>query len=214
MSRIKILIVEDEPLIAEDISGHLESLGYEVSGIAHTGQKAIELLQSKPPDAALLDITLGDEMDGLDVAKFINEKVKIPFIFVTSHADRSTIERVKDTRPGGYLVKPFDENDLMATIEIAVSNYLMAHSPAEVFSPDWINSHLDNPLSERELEVLLSMKDGKTNVQLAESLFLSVNTVKTHLKHIYEKLSVSNRTEALFKINQMINSRITRSGDM
>ncbi|MDZ4823922.1 MAG: response regulator transcription factor [Flavobacteriales bacterium] len=205
MSRVKILIVEDEPLVAEDIAAYLRDVDFIVAGIANSGTKALELLAETKPDAALLDINLGGKPDGVEVAQEINKLYHIPFVFLTSHADRSTIERVKETRPSGYLLKPFDENDLLTSLEIAVFNHMSARtnfSPA--FNITFINSHLPNPISEREFEILNLLREGKSNKEIGEAIFLSVNTIKTHLLNLYEKLDVRNRTEVMFKLNKLL----------
>ena len=200
MSKISIMIVEDEPLVAEDIAGHLESIGFHVTGIAYDGKAAIEMLESKKPDACLLDITLGSEPDGVGVAEHINQHYRIPFVFLTSHSDRGTIERVKATRPAGYLLKPFDENDLFTSLEIAVFNHMNARNKTNEFSIEFVNRHLPTPLSEREFEILNLLKEGKTNKEISEAVFLSVNTIKTHLKNIYDKLEVNSRTQVIAKM--------------
>lgn len=207
MSKIRILIVEDEPLIAEDIRGFLEHAGFTVSGVAYDGSDALEFFEQKNYDAVLLDITLGGAPDGIALANILNEKYDVPFVFLTSHSDRNTLERVKSTRPGGYLVKPFDESDLFTSLEIAVSNYISKTVKKDhVFSLEFINSKIPNPLSEREFDVLNLLKEGKSNKEISEGNFVSINTVKTHLQHIYSKLDVKNRTELIFKINNLISS--------
>ena len=116
----KILIVEDEPLIAEDLSLILEKEGYIVVGIANDGTTALDMLHSKQPNLALLDIALDSSMSGLDIAKVINEKYQIPFIFITSFSDKYTLDKAKDVYPYGYIVKPFKRKDILANIEIAL----------------------------------------------------------------------------------------------
>jgi DNA-binding LytR/AlgR family response regulator len=123
MNRVRILIVEDEPLIAEDLGCHLEELGYEVAGQCDNALDAMAEIASAKPDLLLLDINLGDGADGVQLAEKVNAKHKLPFIFVTSHADKGTLERVKAVRPAGFIIKPFDENDLRAQIEIALARY-------------------------------------------------------------------------------------------
>ncbi len=204
MGKIRILIVEDEPLVAEDIAGHLESINFTVSGIAHDGASAIEMIDELKPDACLLDITLGGEPDGIGVAHHINKTLKIPFVFLTSHADRGTIERVKETHPAGYLLKPFDENDLLTSLEIAIFNHMSTRVASNQFSMEHINKHIPNPFSEREFELLVLLREGKTNKAISEELFVSINTVKTHLLRIYDKLDVKNRTEVMFKLNKLL----------
>lgn len=204
MARVKILIVEDEPLVAEDIAGHLETVDFHVCGIAHDGQQALQMLQEHKPDACLLDITLGSEPDGIAVAHEINKLHRIPFVFLTSHADRGTIERVKETRPAGYLLKPFDENDLLTSLEIAMFNHLNRVQGSSILTIERVNSRVPNPLSEREFEILNLVRQGKTNKEIGDHLFVSVNTIKTHLLRLYDKLDVKNRTEVMFKINQLV----------
>lgn len=117
---IRILIVEDELIIAEDIRTKLISLGYNVTGIAMTADEAERLLESDRPDLVMLDILIKGERDGIDLARLIRENYKIPFIFLTSHADRSTVERARSVLPDGYLLKPFTDKDLFAAIEVAI----------------------------------------------------------------------------------------------
>lgn len=203
MGKIRILVVEDEPLVAEDIMGHLQSVNFEPCGIAYDGAQALEMIEKLRPDACLLDITLGSDPDGIAVAHEINKRYRIPFVFLTSHSDRGTIDRVKETRPAGYLLKPFDENDLLTSLEIAMFNHMNANSKPDL-TIEFVNSKIPNPLSEREFEVLNLVRQGKTNKEISESVFLSVNTIKTHLLRIYDKLDVKNRTEIMFKLNSLL----------
>ena len=117
---IRILIVEDELIIAEDIRTKLISLGYNVTGMAMTADEAEQILESDKPDLVMLDILLKGERDGIDLARLIREHYKIPFIFLTSHADRDTVERARKVMPDGYLIKPFTDKDLFAAIEVAI----------------------------------------------------------------------------------------------
>lgn len=116
----KILIVEDEPIIAADIELILESLGYEVTAMIDNAEDAIEEIIKNPPDLVLLDINIEGDSDGILLAQDINEKFQIPFVFLTSNADKLTINRVKRTNPAGFIVKPFSEKDLQSNIEIAL----------------------------------------------------------------------------------------------
>jgi len=124
MASIRIMIVEDELIIAEDIRIQLNALGYHVTGIAKTYEKAIELMESGLPDMMLVDIRLKGEKDGIELAEYIRKKYNLPLIFLTSHADKQTVERAKKVNPDGYLIKPYEREDLYTSIEIAFSNYL------------------------------------------------------------------------------------------
>ena len=101
------MIVEDEPLIAENIAFYLNNSSFTVCGIAYDDEEAKMFLENGFPDAVVLDINLASEMNGIDLAALINDKYSVPFIFLTSYADKETIERAKKVKPWGYIVKPF-----------------------------------------------------------------------------------------------------------
>jgi DNA-binding LytR/AlgR family response regulator len=117
---LRILLVEDEGIIAADMENMLEKMGYEVLETAMDYEEAVERLEEETPDLILLDVNLGGRKDGIDLAKVINEKYQIPFIFTTSYTDGPTIERAKKVNPIGYLVKPFKQEQLYTTIEMAM----------------------------------------------------------------------------------------------
>ncbi len=123
MQKIKILIVEDEAIIADDLRYILEDFDYAVTDFAVGYTEAIAALTREKPDLVLLDITIRGEKDGIDLAAFINKNYRIPFIFLTSHGDKSTIERAKATLPYGYLIKPFESDDVFAAIEMALGRF-------------------------------------------------------------------------------------------
>ncbi|MBK6860410.1 MAG: response regulator transcription factor [Saprospiraceae bacterium] len=204
--KVRVLIVEDEPLIAENIAMYLNNHDYEVAGIAYDYEEAILKLEQEKPDIALLDINLEGERDGIDVGKFIHDKIGIPFVFLSSYSDKNTLERVKHIQPSGYLVKPFHEKSLMATLEISLSNFASDtnNQNAELHF-DKINSKLSNPLSQREMEVLTLIYSGKTNQQIIQELFISINTLKRHINNAYMRLEVNSRTTAIKKLRELMN---------
>jgi DNA-binding NarL/FixJ family response regulator len=203
MSKLAILIVEDEPVIAENISIYLDNNDFEVSGIAYDSEDALQQLQQQTPDAVILDINLESEQDGIDIARHINEHYQLPFLFLTSYSDKHTLERAKQVQPAGYIVKPFNERTLLASLEIAISNHAMdMNKGLPALSLDKINRGLLSPLSQREFEILQLLYGGVTNNQMAAQLFISVNTIKTHLKNIYLKLDVNSRLEVMNKLRK------------
>ena len=119
-SKVKILIIEDEPIIASDIEMTLEDLGYDVLGIEDNAEDALLFLEENAVDLVLLDINIEGDIDGIMLAEDINDKYQIPFVFLTSNTDKLTINRVKRTSPSGFIVKPFIEQDLSSNIEIAL----------------------------------------------------------------------------------------------
>lgn len=119
MTKPKILISEDEVIIAEDIAACLTDMGYETCAI-DTGENTIDMIRETQPDLILLDINLKGDSDGVEIGSRIRQEFDIPFIYLTAYADKSTIDRAKKTEPDGFLVKPFDEKSLRSTIEIAL----------------------------------------------------------------------------------------------
>jgi DNA-binding LytR/AlgR family response regulator len=131
LNQVHILIVEDELIIAEDLKDILQSQGYNVIGIAVSAREALQFLEEKPVDLALLDIKIKGGKDGIELGKEIREHYRIPFVFLTSHVDTNTLSRAKETFPYGYLVKPFHEKDIHATIEVALSNFASENTKKE-----------------------------------------------------------------------------------
>ncbi len=120
MSKTNILIVEDESIIAKDIQQSLKKLGYTVVGICATGEDAIKTSEEQKPDLVLMDIMLKGEMNGIEAASLIREKLNIPIIFLTAYADESTLNKAKESEPYGYIIKPFKEIDLRTSIEMSL----------------------------------------------------------------------------------------------
>ncbi|MCX6699232.1 MAG: PAS domain S-box protein, partial [Methanomicrobiales archaeon] len=115
-----ILLVEDDDIIARVADWRLINLGYLVCGRATTAAEAMELVVNKKPDLVLMDINIKGDIDGIETAKMIKQGFSIPVIFVTSHSDGITLERAKAANPDGFIVKPFDDNDLRVAIELAL----------------------------------------------------------------------------------------------
>jgi DNA-binding NarL/FixJ family response regulator len=204
MSKIKILIVEDEPLIAEDIKEILLQVNYDVVGIAFTKEQAFEILKNSQPDFALLDINLGNNTDGILIAERINQQYHIPFLYLTSYSTKIILDKVRHTFPMGYIVKPFDEADLFTGIEIALSNF-QGRKKTNNLSIELINKNLPNKLTNKEYDILIEMYNGLTNKEISEKHFVSLNTIKTHVQKIYEKLDVHTRAIAIVKVREILN---------
>lgn len=205
MSEFRIVIIEDEVIIAQNIAVYLDNNDFTVSGIAYDAEEGIALLTQQRPDAAILDINLDSEKDGIQIAEFINSNLHIPFLYLTSHADKETLERAKKTGPSGYIVKPFNEKTLLATLEIAISNYAQkSNKQVPSISMDKINKHLISQVSEREFDVLEQIYAGKPNMQIAGDLFVSVNTIKKHINNVYIKLDVNSRSTAIARLRELM----------
>ncbi|MCK5341176.1 MAG: response regulator, partial [Desulfobulbaceae bacterium] len=140
MTKERILIVEDELIVAKDIENCLTKLGYSMAGIVASGEEAVRKVDELRPDLILMDIILKGEMNGIEAAEEINT-LNIPVVYLTAHADTDTLDRAKTTAPYGYIIKPFDERMLQSTIEITL-----------------YKSRMENKLKEREAWLFTILK--------------------------------------------------------
>ncbi|MDP8220614.1 MAG: ATP-binding protein [Candidatus Stygibacter frigidus] len=147
MNIVKVLIVEDERIIAESIKLSIEKLNYSVCGIQAWGEKVTSTIEELQPDLILMDIRLRGEMSGVQAAAIIKDKFDLPVVFLTSYSDDKTIQNAKHTYPYGYLVKPFEERELYATIEIA----LFKHRTSQELEK--YRNHLEQLVDERTSEL-------------------------------------------------------------
>lgn len=123
MSKERILVVEDENIVAMDIQNELRGLGYDVPRIVSTGEDAMNSAKELNPDLILMDIKIKGDKDGIETANDIWNQLKIPIIFLTAYADEKTLQRAKLAEPFGYVLKPFEENELHTAIEIALKKH-------------------------------------------------------------------------------------------
>lgn len=116
---MKVLIIEDELIVAEDIKASLLKYGHDVVGIAAGGVEAINLIEELRPEIALMDIMLPGDLDGIETARYINDRFDIPVVYLTAYSDEVTMRKAFETAPYGFLLKPFEERQLFATLEMA-----------------------------------------------------------------------------------------------
>ncbi|MEZ4892503.1 MAG: response regulator transcription factor [Saprospiraceae bacterium] len=202
MTEIRVLIVEDEPLIAEDIADSLTKNDYRVAGIAYSSEKALDLLYTRQPDIAILDINIKGSMTGIDLGHIINEKYKIPFVFLTSFGDKATVNEAIQTMPYGYVLKPFSDMELYSSLEVALKRFGSEHKAAFP-ALEAINAELHGALTIKEYEVLQDLCKGLNNKQISELQFISVNTVKSHVRQILTKLDAPNRTSVIHWVSEI-----------
>ena len=198
---IKILIVEDNVIIADDMQSMLEEIGYEIVDNVIVYEQAVDVLKNNHIDLVLIDIILASDKTGIDLGKHIRETYNIPFIFVTSNSDRATVENAKTVKPDGYLVKPFEQQDLYTSIEIALSNFNYAKKGAtEVAHEDEAadeitsNSVLKDSIFVKKQHLYYRIQFTDIQFIKADNVYLEVNTadkkflVRSPLKDYLEKL--------------------------
>jgi YesN/AraC family two-component response regulator len=166
--QLKVLIVEDELIIARDIKDILSRSGYVITNICSSVAQAKESLNKIKPDLVLIDINLQGDLPGTEIGKFLLEKDKIPFVYITSYTDAKTIDDVKATRPMGYLVKPFKKIELLITVELALNNHqlkkidpnrneesITSEAPIKIRETiAYINNNLENKIELKTLALI------------------------------------------------------------
>ncbi|MDZ7385371.1 MAG: response regulator, partial [candidate division KSB1 bacterium] len=139
-TKARILVVEDIAITAMDIKRRLQTLGYQVVGIAASGEDAIAKAQRERPDLVLMDIKLKGEMDGVQAAEEIRRHLDIPVVYLTAYSDETTLQRAKITQPFGYVLKPFEERELHTAVEMALYRHTLERRLRE--SEQWLATTL------------------------------------------------------------------------
>lgn len=204
---IRILIVEDELIIANDLKDILESFDYHVVGIAKNYESAEKMLESEKPDIALLDIQIEGQKDGIELAQCIKNDYQIPFVFISSHTDKATLDRAKECQPNGFLVKPFEDDDVRVAVELALSNFskeqnLMSASPDEGFV-------MNDSLFIRQKNLSVKVKYDEILYASADANYCTLHlhnknyVLRSTLKELEQKLSDSRffRSHKSYLIN-------------
>jgi len=207
--KFKILIVEDERLVAKDIAARLNHVGYEIAGIADTFEKAMALFDEQAPDLVLLDINLKGQKNGIDIATEINQKTATPFIFVTAQTDADTLQSAKNTFPSAYLVKPFTTEHLSVSIDIALHNF--AYQRKETV--DQTETEEEEALMYLKQEFVF-IKDGNTYIKIQQAEVLMLESEGNYIKiHTPEKRYMIRCTmnKAIEKLKKQYFVRVHRS---
>lgn len=198
MTQIRILVVEDESIVAADIQDRLEALGYEVPATVGWGEKAVELAGALRPDLVLMDIQLKGRMDGVEAAHQIRRRFNIPVVYLTANADHPTVQRAKVTEPFGYVIKPFEERELHTTIEVA----LYKHRAEQTLKESEERYRL---LVELSPEAIVVQSDGKIVYAnpAAASLFGAQSADTLHSIAIADFLHPDHRENFLARENHL-----------
>lgn len=211
---IKILVVEDEMIIAAKISMQLTSLGYEVTGILPRGEQAIESVKENRPDIILLDINLKGILDGIATAQQIQQFADIPVIYLTANSDEATFNRAKATKPYAFIPKPFKQLDLQRAIELAINRMAQNDTAA---NPESVTGE-EQPfiLNDR---IFVRYKEKMVKIMLADILYIEADRNYSHiftnsreyvlsitLKSIEEKMSM----QSFMRIHRSYLINITR----
>jgi DNA-binding NarL/FixJ family response regulator len=180
---IKIFIVEDEIIIANDIQRILNENGYQVSGIATKFSQAQKMIAKLRPNIVLCDINLNGARSGIQLMKELSKSIRFSIIFISAYTDSETLKDAHALNPFSYLTKPFNDRQLITSIQLAI-----------IAIED---THLLNKPSSRELEIIRLVAQGFNNAQIGEKLFISMLTAKTHRRNLLTKYGLKNSVELI-----------------
>ncbi len=211
LKALNIYIVEDEPLIAATVETALKKQGFKVMGDSDEYDEALQAIDKKRPDLVLVDIQLEGAKDGIDLAIQLDKR-KIPYIYLTSQTDPSTIERIKQTEPLGYIVKPFTEAGLRSNIELAWHNFSLTAEEFILLKSEG-RTHKVNQASIHYLKAF----DNYCYVITSSDKYLVPHT----LKHTSEQLNLKNFVQPhrsywvnLLKISSVATSNLSVNGEI
>lgn len=193
---LRVLIAEDEPMTALGLEEALHRMGYRKTSVVMDASDILSEARIFVPDIVLLDIRFGDEKCGTDIGVKLFNELFVPIVFITAFTDSDTLSKAKACSPVGYLPKPFIPEAVKSVIEIGMQVHL-SRSVLDFPSDGGFNRLASEPLSHRELEVMRNLIQGKSNQDMADDLFISENTLKSHLKNIYVKFNVGSRAQLM-----------------
>jgi DNA-binding NarL/FixJ family response regulator len=200
---ITVVITDDHTLVRQGLRRYLEEAdGLEVVGEASTGTEAVSLVERARPDVAILDIRM-PEMDGIQAARAITEEHRdTRVIMLTAHDDRRLMVDAVRAGARGYVLKARDADHLVRSVKLVAEGHLVIDPDlvsvlAEELSESGRRDRPADTLTDRELEILQLLAFGYTNRDIGKRLYISADTVKTHLEHVYQKLGASDRTAAV-----------------
>jgi DNA-binding NarL/FixJ family response regulator len=190
-----ILIVEDELIIANSIAELLTEEDYNVVGIAKSATEAVMLCRKaeRLPAVVLCDVNIKGDVKGPELVLQLKKEFECEVIFLTAYSDSNTLQQAFTTDPVMYLVKPYNDRQLLVAIQLAFHKYMKNQSARNYPTLD---------LTEREKEIARLIAEGLTSKQVASQLFISVETVKTHRRRMLQKNNISNFPHLVHIMNQ------------
>ena len=190
-----VVVVEDNPIIALDLVSYVRRLNYTHVYSCQNEQAALELLQGLDSAIVFLDINLDTKYGGISIAKTLKARDEFPYAYITANTDNHTLQMLKTTHPIGFVVKPFKAEEVKALLILGA--HKIKHPTVKPTVDITLISRVLSELTSTEAKVFLELYEGASNQEIAEKLFVSTNTIKTHIKSIFLKLDVSSRLKAV-----------------
>ena len=199
---LKILLIEDEFIISKDIKVLLSKNDYAKIDDARNYNEAKELFLNNSYDLIISDINLNDIEDGIEIITEFSNTKKLPVVYLTAYSDFDIVSRAEKTMPYAYILKPYNNNQLKATINLAILNFAKQKKSIQESKENISKLKL---LSHRERDIIRLLVLNYSSKEIAESLYISSNTVDTHRRNILKKLNISSTGElvGMLKMNKI-----------
>lgn len=189
-----ILLIEDEFIITKDIKVLLSKNNYALVDVAKNYSTALNLFNQNDYDLIISDINLNEEKDGIDIITEFSKIKKCPVVYLTAYSDSDIVSRAEQTMPFAYILKPYNNNQLKATINLAILNF---SNNGDIITENPENIQKLKLLTNREKEILVILATGKISKEIAETLNISSYTVEQHKKNIRKKLELTTLGELI-----------------
>ncbi|MGB9936948.1 MAG: methanogen output domain 1-containing protein [Methanobacterium sp.] len=211
MSSFKILVVEDESIVAMDIKHRLESMNYNVPAIVSSGEDAVKKAAETSPDLILMDIVLRGDMDGIQAAQIIRDSYDIPIVYLTAYSDEKTLKRAKITGPFGYIIKPFEDRELHSAIEVALYKHEMESKLKE--SEKWLSTTLES------IGEAVITTDEKGNITFMNPVAQKItgyelnDAIGNPLKNLLKLLNEETKEPIDLSMNSLLESNVLNNNE-
>lgn len=182
---MKILIVEDEQIVAQNLKDVLGKAGYQVFGPADRHDRGVDMFLRNKPDLILCDVKIKGSLSGIDLIRHLRADHQFKVIYLTAYGDENLLAEAWKTKPEAFLLKPYSEKQLLVTLKLAFDVKEPATIPLKPDDPK-VKAYTD--LSIREREILALVAKGHSSKEISEELFISIHTVDTHRKNILGKM--------------------------
>lgn len=189
-----ILIVEDELITAESISELLMQEDYDIAGIAASAAKALDICEEKRPHVVICDINIKGGTNGLELARQLKRLYQCEVIFLTAYTDAASIQAASEAGAVMYVVKPFSDAQLLVAVQMAFHKVYHHQSKEEPVATGNVQ------LSDREMEVVKLVAQGLSSKQIAQRLFISEETVKTHRRRMLQRNNIANFPQLIYQL--------------
>ncbi len=190
---MRIIIIEDERIVAQNVTDLLTQEGFDIAGVADSYDSGLKLFLATEPELVLCDVRIKGTLTGVDLMKHLKKSFDFKIIYVTAYGDEALLAETQSTSPAAFVIKPYTEKQLLVSIRLAMGS--APQQPSNSMADPKLNAYEE--LSLREKQVLALVGKGKTSKEISEELFISPLTVETHRKNILKKMEFDSMVQLI-----------------